>query len=44
MLLFAMLFCMCASPAFAAKRVKPIGEQLAARKVLETPQTKTIRL
>ena len=44
MLLFAMLFCMCASPAFAAKRVKPIGEQLAARKVLETPQTKAIRL
>ncbi len=28
----------------AAKRVKPIDQQLAARKVLETPQEKTIRL
>ena len=43
-LVLAMLFCICSSPAFAAKRVKPIGEQLAARAVLETPQTKTIRL
>lgn len=32
------------SPAFAARRVKPIPEQLAAREVLETPQDKMIRL
>ena len=44
LLILSLLFCICSSPALAAKRAKPISEQLAARAVLDTSQTKTIRL
>ena len=40
-----LVFTLCTAPAAeAGKRVKPIDEQLAARKTLETPQDKVIRL
>ena len=44
-LALCLMLCLAVSPvAQAARRVKPLGDQLADRKVIETPQERSIRL
>lgn len=44
LLAFCVLFALCPGTALAARKVKPLDEQLAKRDVLTTPQEKSIRV
>ena len=44
LLVACLLIMLCANSALGAKRVKPIPEVLGARKLVEIPQEKSIRL